>query len=63
MRKENCLGMDLPEESLRDIYYNNYDKFVRRTDRSINVDMLLQYADNALCARTAMTNTARFPLR
>ncbi len=43
--EENCLGMDLPEETLRDIYYNNYDKFVRRTDKKINVDMVLQYAE------------------
>ncbi len=43
--EENCLGMDLPEETLRDIYYNNYDKFVRRTDKQINVDMVLAYAE------------------
>ena len=43
--EENCLGMDLPEQTLRDIYYRNYDKFVRRTDRKINVTMLLTYAD------------------
>lgn len=48
--EENCLGLNLPEEALRDIYYRNYDKFVRRTDKKINVDMVLAYA-NTLYAR------------
>ncbi len=30
---------------LRDIYFNNYHKFIRRMDKKINVDMVLEYAD------------------
>lgn len=44
--EENCVGLDLPKETLSDIYYRNYDKFVRRTDRRIDVDMILTYADS-----------------
>lgn len=43
--EENCIGLDLPEKTLRDIYFNNYHKFIRRTDKKINVDMVLEYAD------------------
>ena len=43
--EENCVGLDLPEKTLRDIYFNNYHKFIRRMDKKINVDMVLEYAD------------------
>ncbi|MCM0650092.1 amidohydrolase [Clostridium swellfunianum] len=43
--EENCIGLDLPEEALRQIYYENYYKFVGRTNKKINVDAVLEYAD------------------
>ena len=43
--EENCVGLDLPEKTLRDIYFNNYHKFIRRMDKKIDVDMVLEYAD------------------
>ena len=43
--EENCIGLDLPETPLRDIYFNNYYKFIRRTDKKIDVGMILKYAD------------------
>ena len=43
--EENCIGLDLPEAPLRDIYFINYHKFIRRTDKKIDVDMILKYAD------------------
>jgi predicted TIM-barrel fold metal-dependent hydrolase len=43
--EENCTGLDLPEQTLRDIYYNNYHNYVRRTDKPLNVPMILDYAD------------------
>ena len=43
--EENCVGLDLQEQTLRDIYFNNYHKFIRRLDKKINVDMVLEYAD------------------
>lgn len=43
--EENCIGLDLPEKTLRDVYYNNYFDFVGTVDRKINVPMVLEYAD------------------
>lgn len=43
--EENCHGLDLPEATLRDIYYNNYFDFIKTIDRKINVPMVLEYAD------------------
>ena len=43
--EENCIGLDLPETPLRDIYFNNYYKFIHRTDKKIDVGMILKYAD------------------
>ena len=39
------MGLDLPEPVLRDLYQNNYHRFIHRTDKPINVDMVLEYAD------------------
>lgn len=43
--EENCIGLDLPEKTLRDVYYNNYFDFCGSLDRKINVPMILEYAD------------------
>jgi predicted TIM-barrel fold metal-dependent hydrolase len=43
--EENCIGLDLPEDTLRQIYYENYYKFAGRTDKKIKVDAVLEYAD------------------
>lgn len=43
--EENCIGLDLDEDTLRDIYYNNYYRFITRMDKPIDVDMVLAYAD------------------
>ena len=43
--EEDCVGLDLPEPVLRDLYQNNYHRFIHRTDKPINVDMVLEYAD------------------
>ena len=43
--EENCVGLDLPEDTLHDLYFNNYHKFIRRLDKKIDVDMVLEYAD------------------
>lgn len=43
--EENCHGLDLPEDTLHDLYFNNYHKFIRNPDKKINVEMILAYAD------------------
>lgn len=43
--EENCIGMDLDEATLRQIYYRNFYKFEGRLDKKVNVPMLLEYAD------------------
>lgn len=43
--EENCVGLDLPEAVLHDLYYNNYQRFIPRTDKKLQVDMVLEYAD------------------
>ena len=43
--EENCIGLDLDEETLHDLYFNNYHKFIRNLNKKIDVDMVLEYAD------------------
>ena len=43
--EENCIGLDLDEETLHDIYFNNYHKFIRNLEKPLNIDMVLEYAD------------------
>lgn len=43
--EENCKGLDLPERTLNNIYYNNYHKFIRNLEKKINVEMVLEYAE------------------
>jgi len=44
--EENCIGLNLPEETLRQIYYQNYYDFVGRVDKKLNIAAILEYADN-----------------
>lgn len=43
--EEHVIGLDLPEETLRQIYFTNYYKFVGGTRKKLNVPMVLEYAD------------------
>lgn len=43
--EEHVVGLDLDEETLRQIYYRNYYKFVGRPGKVVDVSMLLEYAD------------------
>lgn len=43
--EENCIGMNLPEKVLRDIYFNNYYKFIGRSGKPMDVNAILSYAD------------------
>jgi len=43
--EENCIGLNLPEEILRQIYYKNYYNFVGKTDKKLKVTAILDYAD------------------
>jgi len=43
--EENCIGLDLDEDTLHDLYFNNYHKFVRNLEKKIDVGMVLDYAE------------------
>lgn len=43
--EENCIGLNLPEDALRRIYYHNYYDFAGKTGRKLNVAAVLEYAD------------------
>ncbi|WP_315365365.1 amidohydrolase family protein [Oribacterium sinus] len=43
--EENCRGLNLKDEILQDLYFNNYHKVVRNIEKTIDVKMVLEYAD------------------
>lgn len=43
--EENCIGLNLDEQTLRQIYYRNFYKYAGRLDKKMDLDMLLAYAD------------------
>jgi predicted TIM-barrel fold metal-dependent hydrolase len=43
--EENCIGLNLPEDTLRQIYYQNYYNFIGKKEKRLNVAAILAYAD------------------